>query len=291
MNLVGTNWNSTETALGVPRLDAVVAAAEYYGFKLVLNFLNNFDDLGGINTYTNAYGGNATSFYTNAAAQKAYQNYIKFIVKRYKSSTAIFAWELCNEPRCRQCDTSVIYNWASATSAFIKSLDANHMVTIGDEGWLTPPQGDGSYAYSGYEGVDFIKNLGIPTVDYGTFHLYPDLWGYGFDWGNTWIQQHNDIGKAAGKPVVLEEYAAPYNKTAIMSPWQQTIIKNTSIAYDSFWQFGTQLPVSGQSPSDTYSIFYGTSDYSVLATQHAAAMKAKNGGSSALVVSSGTATS
>lgn len=50
------------------------------------------------------------------------------------------------------------------------------MVTLGDEGWFAPPDdiGDGSYAYSGAEGVDFVLNLGIKTLDYGTLHLYPD---------------------------------------------------------------------------------------------------------------------
>ena len=46
------------------------------------------------------------------------------------------------------------------------------MVTLGDEGWFATADGigDGSYAYSGGEssgeGVDFVKNLGIDTLDY-----------------------------------------------------------------------------------------------------------------------------
>ena len=241
--------------------------------------LNNWGDLGGIATYTTAFGGNATSFYTDAKSQAAYRNYIEFVVNRYKNTNAIFAWELCNEPRCHGCDTSVIYNWASETSAFIKSLDPTHMVTLGDEGWMAPPTGDGSYAYSGAEGVDFIKNLGISTLDYGTFHMYPDQWGYNFTWGNTWIEQHDAAGKAAGKPVVLEEYGAPYanNKTAITLPWQNTIVQDTSIAYDSYWQFATVLP-SGTNDADNYAISYNTavgSDYQTLFIQHAKAMAAK----------------
>ena len=268
-------------ANGIPRLDAAVAMAQKYGVQLVLPMLNNWGDLGGIATYTTAFGGNATSFYTDAKSQAAYRNYISFIVNRYKNTNAIFAWELCNEPRCHGCDTSVIYNWASETSAFIKSLDSTHMVTIGDEGWMAPGDGygDGSYAYSGAEGVDFVKNLGIPTIDYGVFHMYPDQWGYNFTWGNTWIQQHDLAGKAAGKPVVLEEYGAPYanNKTAITLPWQNTLVQDTSIAYDSYWQFATVLP-SGTNDADNYAISYSTaagSDYQILFTQHAKNMLAK----------------
>lgn len=154
------------------------------------------------------------------------------------------------------------------------------MVALGDEGWLTPPLGDGSYAYSGYEGVDFVKNLAITTLDYGTFHLYPEQWGYDYNFGNTWAKQHNDIGRQAGKPVVFEEYGSTdaSNKTTVMKPWQQTTLLNTSIAYDSFWQFATPLS-GGVNPYDNYALYYNTaagSDYDTLVYKHAAAMLAKN---------------
>ena len=164
---------------GIGRLDYVVSTAEAKGVKIVMPLLNNYGDLGGIPAYINAFGGNSTSFYTDAKSQAAYRNYVQFIVNRYKKSPAIFAWELANEPRCSQCPSSVITNWATSISAYIKSLDSKHMVALGDEGWFdTASIGDGSYAYSGYEGVDFVKNLAIPTLDYGTFHCYPDQWGY-----------------------------------------------------------------------------------------------------------------
>ena len=129
---------------GIGRLDSAVAAAEKYGVKLVLTMLNNWDDLGGINTYSAYFGCNATTFYTNAGAQQAYKNYISFVVNRYKNSPAIFAWELCNEPRCHGCPSSTIHDWAADTSAYIKSLDETHLVTMGDEGWMCSG-GDGSY--------------------------------------------------------------------------------------------------------------------------------------------------
>lgn len=129
---------------GIGRLDSAISHAEKHDLKVVLPMLNNWDDLGGINTYCAYFGCNATTFYTNAAAQTAYQNYVSFIVNRYKDSPAIFAWELCNEPRCHNCSSDVIYNWATETSAHIKSLDSTHLVTLGDEGWFCEG-GDGSY--------------------------------------------------------------------------------------------------------------------------------------------------
>jgi mannan endo-1,4-beta-mannosidase len=267
-------------ANGLQRLDYVVSAAEKHGVKLVLNFVNNWNDYGGINAYSVAFGSNAMTFYTDPTAQKAYRAYIKTLVTRYRKSTAIFAWELANEPRCHGCPTSVIYDWATSISKYIKSLDPVHMVTLGDEGWLAPADGygDGSYAYQGGEGVDFALNLKIKTLDYGTFHLYPDSWGYNYTWGNTWIQQHDAIGKASGKPIILEEYGAPFphNHTAVERPWQLTVLKG-GVAADQIWQFGTpDLSVPPGNLGDVNTIFYNDTEYRILGKGHAAEMLAKH---------------
>lgn len=134
------------------------------------------------------------------------------------------------------------------------------MVALGDEGWFAPGYGDGSYAYSGLEGVDFIRNLAIPTIDYGTVHLYPDQWGYPYSWGNQWIQQHNAVGKLQGKPVVIEEYGSPF--------------PGNHSKTEQFWQLGTQLK-DGKSDEDKYSVEQSTAQFQILATDHAAAMLAK----------------
>ncbi|KAI9893647.1 MAG: hypothetical protein M1814_006443 [Vezdaea aestivalis] len=265
---------------GIPRLDKTIRLAEKYKINLVIPLLNNWDDLGGINTYVNAFGGDHNSFYTNAKAQQVYKDYVKLIVTRYKHSSAIFSWELANEPRCSGCPTSVITNWVKDISAYIKSLDSHHAVAIGDEGWLPNFGGpDTSYGYSSYEGVDFIANLAIPTIDYGTFHMYPQFWGYAYDWGNQWIKDHDAIGKRLGKPVILEEYGVESyvaDRQAIILKYQQTILKETSVASSSFWQFGTQI--SSINPFDNFAIYYDTtpgSDYQTLVVPHVKDMAAK----------------
>lgn len=117
---------------GLKRLDYIVSAAEKYGIKLIIPFVNSWDDYGGMNAYVNAYGGSKTEWYTDAKIQSVYQAYIKAVVSRYKTSSAVFAWELANEPRCSGCDTDIIANWVAKTSSYIKSLDSNHMVTTGE---------------------------------------------------------------------------------------------------------------------------------------------------------------
>jgi hypothetical protein len=119
--------------------------------------------------YTTYYGVAKKDFYTNANVQTQYKKYIATLVNRYKASTSIFAWELANEPRCPGCATSVITNWATSISAYIKSLDSTHMVAIGDEGFMNGG-GDGSYPYTIAEGIDFAQNIKIP-VSFRLLHI------------------------------------------------------------------------------------------------------------------------
>ncbi|CAG7919398.1 unnamed protein product [Penicillium olsonii] len=254
---------------GLQRLDYVVASAEAHNVKLIINFVNNWSDYGGMAAYVSAFGGSQTTWYTNTAAQKAYQAYIKEVVSRYKDSPAVFAWELANEPRCNGCDTSVLYNWIKTTSAYIKSLDSKHMLAIGDEGFGLDTGSDGSYPYSYGEGLDFAKNLEIEDIDFGTFHLYPSSWGTSNDWGNGWAKSHGAACAAAGKPCLFEEYGVTSNHCAIEKPWQKTALDTVGVAGDLYWQYGDTLSY-GLSPDDGNTFYYGTSEFTCLVTDHVA---------------------
>ncbi|KAI0446438.1 glycoside hydrolase superfamily [Xylaria telfairii] len=252
---------------GLQRLDYVVSAAEKRGIKLIINFVNNWSDYGGIPAYVSAFGGDATTWYTNAAAQAQYRTYIKAVVSRYASSPAVFAWELANEPRCRGCATSVITKWATETSAYVKSLDSKHMVTLGDEGFGLATNNDGSYPFGYSEGVDFEANLKISTLDFGTFHLYPESWNTTPDWGNSWVSAHGAACKAAGKPCLFEEYGVTSNKCSVEGEWQKTALSSSGLAGDLFWQLGLTLS-TGQTHNDGYTIYADSSDWTCLVTQH-----------------------
>lgn len=220
--------------------------------------------------YNTYYGTTKTTWYTDSRVQTQYKAYISAVVSRYKSSSAIFAWELANEPRCNGCPTSVITNWATTISAYIKSVDSTHMVTLGDEGFMNGG-GDGSYPYTIGEGIDFQANLKIPNLDFGTFHLYPSSWGVSNDWANAWITNHGSVCVAAGKPCILEEYGATSNHVAIESPWQATALKTSGVAGDMFWQWGDTLS-SGKTSDDGNTIYYGSGEFGTLVTDHVAAI-------------------
>lgn len=288
----GTTPTINTGANGLQRLDYVVSAAEKRGIKLIINFVNNWTDYGGMAAYMKFYGGTANpDWYASSAIQAQYKTYIKAVVSRYTTSKAIFAWELANEPRCNGCNTNVIYNWAASTSAYIKSLDPNHMVTMGDEGFGINVGSDGSYPYSYGEGSNFTMNLGIKTLDFGTFHLYPSSCQYlailkhqqhqlmyhtggtTNDWGNQWITSHGAACAAAGKPCLLEEYGITdaTQKCAVEGKWQTTALATKGIAGDLFWDIGDTLS-TGKTSDDGNTIFYGTSDWTCLVTNHVKAI-------------------
>ncbi|KAI5925649.1 glycoside hydrolase superfamily [Camillea tinctor] len=263
---------------GLERLDYVVKAAELNNLKLIINFVNNWSDYGGINAYVKAFGGTATSWFTDSTSQNQYKTYTKTVVSRYSNSTAVFAWELANEPRCSGCDSSIIYNWATEMSAYIKSLDSNHMVTMGDEGF-GPLTGDsGEYPYTlAAGGYIWQSNLNITTLDFATLHLYPDSWGQSYSWGTPWIKLHGAACAAAGKPCLFEEYGGTNNCT-IENPWQNAALETNGIAGDMFWQYGDTLPSSGTKTSDDgNTVYYEEGNWDCMVADHISAIKEKNG--------------
>jgi mannan endo-1,4-beta-mannosidase len=208
---------------GLVRLDYVLSKAAQYGLKVVLVLTNNWKELGGMDQYLKWFNlQHHHQFYTDAQAREAYKNYVSRLIQRvntitnvvYRNDPNIFAWELANEPRCRNfgpfddatgCTPSTITAWVKEMSEYIKSRDPNHMVAVGDEGFFNRP-GQTSDQYNGREGADHEAFLALPSIDYGTFHLYPDTWSTGIKWANQWIVDHVAAAQKVGKPTVLEEY-------------------------------------------------------------------------------------
>jgi mannan endo-1,4-beta-mannosidase len=130
-------------------------------------------------------------------------------------------------------------------------------------------------------------NLDIDTIDFGTFPLYPgscispspfpsikaDVFqgGTSYIWGNSWTTAHGAACAAAGKPCLLEQYGVTSNHCSVEAPWQRTALDTTGIAGDLYWQYGDTLS-TGQSPDDGNTIYYGTSDFTCLVTDHVAAI-------------------
>lgn len=101
---------------GFERLDYAINKASKLGIKLIIPFVNNWDDFGGMNQYVSWAGANShDDFYTNSTCVAGYKNYINYMLNHvntysgiaYKDDPTIMAWELANEPRCTS-DTQAI---------------------------------------------------------------------------------------------------------------------------------------------------------------------------------------
>ena len=215
-------WNALQTAPGVydedvfKGLDYVLAKADDLGIRLILPFVNNWDDYGGMNQYVE-WDASATShddFYTDSDIKGWYKNHISTVLNRvntingrtYKNDPTVFAWELANEPRC-QSDTSgdTLNNWISEMSVYIKSIDSNHLVTTGIEGFYD--EDSGPWWRNGSKGTDFIRNHQVSDIDFATAHSWPDHWGWNYNDTMSWVEtQILDAHNTIGKPFILEEF-------------------------------------------------------------------------------------
>ncbi|HEY8389385.1 MAG TPA: cellulase family glycosylhydrolase [Clostridia bacterium] len=237
------------------RMDYTLSQAAQKNIKLIIVFTNYWKDFGGLDQYLQWYNAqnetNLTTkdFYTNAGLKKMYKDYVSQVVNRvntynniaYKDDPTIMAWELMNEPRnpvreggsCQ--DTT---KWAEEMSAYVKSLDNKHLVAMGDEGFFYQKtelayNNNAKHVYDGSEGTDFDAILNIDTIDFGTYHLYPEGWGVDsnhMEWGIKWIQDHINSGKAAKKPVILEEFgintSGGRNRELYYYEWAKAIYEN-----------------------------------------------------------------
>ena len=157
---------------------------------------------------------------TSEKAHKLFYDYVRFIISRtnrytnvaYVDDPAIMSWQIGNEPRAfGKEELQPFTNWLKEASALIRSLDKNHLISIGTEGaWGC--EGD----YETYE-----KISSDPNIDYCNIHIWP----YNWSWANKdrliedlpaacdstkqYIDRHIEICDRLNKPLVMEEFGYP----------------------------------------------------------------------------------
>ena len=250
-------------ASGLERLDYVLHKAGKLGLKVMLVLTNNWKEFGGMDQYVVWYGlKHHADFYTDPSVRRAFEAWVSHLVLRrnylsgvlFRDDPTIFGWELANEPRCWNggdfddrdaCSVSAIVTWADEVSSAIKSVDPNHLVSVGDEGFFANGTG---WGYDGVDGVDHDALLALSHVDFGTFHLYPDTWGQSLAWSQRWIEGHSAAARRARKPTVLEEYGLVADRNdagevvesgrreAILARWHEVLQKRGGNAA-LFWMF------------------------------------------------------
>ncbi|KAL5228835.1 hypothetical protein ABZP36_017100 [Zizania latifolia] len=212
-------------------LDFVLSEARKYGIKVILSLVNSYDSFGGRKQYVDwarAQGqaiGSADDFFTNPVVKGFYKNHVKTVLTRkntitgvaYRDDPTILAWELMNEPRCPSDLTGrTMQSWITEMAAHVKSIDGNHMLEAGLEGFYgaSSPSRVAAVNPSAYQlGTDFLANNQIPGIDFATVHSYPDLWLSNKDeqaqlsFLGRWLDAHiADARAVLRKPLLIAEF-------------------------------------------------------------------------------------
>ncbi|XP_030471491.1 putative mannan endo-1,4-beta-mannosidase 9 [Syzygium oleosum] len=211
-------------------LDFVISEAGKNGLYLILSLVNNWKDFGGKSQYvqwarkSGQSLSNDEEFFTNSVTKGYYKNHIKAVLTRmntitgvaYKDDPTIFAWELMNEPQCRSDPSGkTLQDWVSEMAAYVKSIDSNHMLEVGLEGFYGQSVPGKQQINPGglLVGTDFISNNQVPQVDFATIHMYPESWlpsaseGDQAAFVDKWVQVHiQDSNTILNKPIILDEF-------------------------------------------------------------------------------------
>ena len=237
-------------------LDFLMSELGKRNMKAVLFFTNSWEWSGGYSQYLNwagkgknpvpsvdgwpAYMEYVKQYAGCKECEQLLKNHIKHIVsrtnryskKKYTEDPAIFSWQIGNEPRAFS-DTNkpLFVAWLKDISSYIKSLDKNHLVSIGSEGQWGCEMDMGL----------FKQIHSDPNIDYLTMHIWPKNWSWldvknmngtlqnSIDKTAEYINNHMAVAQELSKPIVLEEFGFPrdhhqYNLT------DSTVLRDTYYA-------------------------------------------------------------
>ncbi len=254
---------------GFQHLDSVMVELAERGLKCIPVFVNYWSDFGGMNQYAQWAGGNSNDFYSDPTMKQIYKDYVSQWINRintvsgvpYKEDPTIFSWQLTNEGRSTSATVQDYVAWAEEMSNHIRTLDPNHMISMGDEGLFAytyenvntinaqrelegKPLISNDWPYAGGQG-DWIGLLNLPNISFGTVHNYAtDNWGYGLEWGKVWTSYHIEVAHSMNKPCIMEEYDKAYSgqwsqqadqeRADVMTAYSD-IIYNENMAGDCSW--------------------------------------------------------
>ena len=166
-------------------LDKVIAEAAKNNIYVQLCLTNWWRDTGGVTQYLRWAGINdaaddnykfginnekAILFYSNPETRRLYREHLEKLATRrntitgvlYRDDPTIFGWELMNEAQVITGRWAERRAWFAEMSAYLKSLDPNHMIAPGAWGYR-----------SSSERREWLADHAIPTIDYCDVHSYP----------------------------------------------------------------------------------------------------------------------
>jgi endo-1,4-beta-mannosidase len=150
--------------------DHTLAVARAHGMKVIVTLGNQW---GSCESATSEYkwdswytGGYKTQILPGTTVP--YRQWVQEIVSRYKNDPTVAMWQLMNEAEVKIDNTSTcapasdLYNFAADVAGLIKSIDPNHLVSLGTMG----------AGQCGSQGGDYKYINSVPSVDVCEYHDY-----------------------------------------------------------------------------------------------------------------------
>jgi hypothetical protein len=189
-------------------MDNTLATAAAHGTNVIVTLGNQW-------VHCDGPGGGGGSFkdeawYTGGYTQPdpagtvSYRDWVSEVVTRYKDDPTILAWQLMNEAEVKPSEGSgscsvnapqILKDFAADVSGLVKSIDPNHLVSLGTIG-------GGQCGTQGAE-YEFVHDLS--TIDLCEYHDYgsPNAPMPGDQWNG--LQVRVDQCNALGKPLFVGE--------------------------------------------------------------------------------------
>ncbi|MGZ5436664.1 MAG: glycoside hydrolase 5 family protein [Pyrinomonadaceae bacterium] len=263
-----TEWNEAEFVF----LDRTIAEAARHGLRVQICLANWWRDTGGVTQYLRWAGINgadddkypfgindekAMLFYTNETTRRLYREHVEKIVGRrntvtgvmYRDDPNIFGYELMNEARCLTGRWDERRAWITEMSAYVKSLDPDHVVAPGVWGYRTAA-----------ERREWLKDHALANIDYVDVHNYPR------DDEDSFVDSPKALGEfianrvsAAAmlqKPLVFGEFGVPHDgfNGASLLEWYRAFFEYTARDGASGAMFWILTP----EPTRGYGVTYTT---------------------------------
>lgn len=167
-----------------------------------------------------AYMNAMSKYATNQKAHELFYNYVRDVLtrtnrytgKKYIDDPAIMSWQIGNEPRAfSDAAKEPFALWLAEASALIRSLDPNHLISVGSEG-----------AWGCENDMNLYERIcADQNIDYMNIHLWPYNWSWAHQrtlkkdlpksCENTkkYIDAHLEVAARLNKPLVMEEFGFP----------------------------------------------------------------------------------
>ncbi|RZR91469.1 hypothetical protein BHM03_00019587 [Ensete ventricosum] len=149
--------------------------------------------------------------------------------------------------------------WITEMAAYVKSIDSNHLLEAGLEGFYGSSSPHKRFNPGLEIGTDFIANNEIPNIDFATIHSYPDQWLSNADeqsqlaFLSNWLGVHiRDARNVIRKPLLITEFGKSWKDPGFSIYQRDTLFKTVyskiywsartggSAAGGLFWQLLSQ---------------------------------------------------